>query len=112
MAEAQKDITYLKQLNTCKSITTILRTNVRAARSLYHDYIHQLGRIFMDVLNVYKVYSMEISNTVAQQGAGATQTAVIRAMRAVKKETLLLQETFVERSEDEQVFNPGNDKEM
>jgi exportin-1 len=57
----------------------------------------------MDVLNVYKVYSMEISNTVAQQGAGATQTSIIRAMRAVKKETLLLQETFIERSEDEQV---------
>lgn len=104
MAEAQKDITYLKQLNTCKSITTILRTNVRAAKSLHHDYIHQLGRIFMDVLNVYKVYSMEISNTVAQQGAGATQTSIIRAMRAVKKETLLLQETFIERSEDEQVL--------
>ncbi len=52
---------------------------------------------------MYKVYSMEISNTVAQQGAGATQTSIIRAMRAVKKETLLLQETFIERSEDEQV---------
>lgn len=63
----------------------------------------QLGRIFMDVLNVYKVYSMEISNTVAQHGPGATQTAIIRAMRAVKKETLILQETFIQRSEDEQV---------
>lgn len=42
MAEAQKDITYLKQLNTCKSITTIIRTNVRAAKSLHHDYIHQV----------------------------------------------------------------------
>lgn len=58
----------------------------------------------MDVLNVYKVYSMEISNTVAQKGPSATQTAVIRAMRAVKKETLILQETFIERSEDEQVL--------
>lgn len=59
---------------------------------------------------MYKVYSMEISNTVAQQGAGATQTSIIRAMRAVKKETLLLQETFIERSEDEQVTACGGDQ--
>jgi len=104
MAEAQKDINYLKQLNTCKSITTILRTNERAAKSLNHDYIHQIVRIFMDVLNVYKVYSVEISNTVAQHGVGATQTAIIRAMRSVKRESLLLQETFIQRSEDEQVL--------
>jgi len=59
----------------------------------------------MDVLNVYKVYSVEISNTVAQHGVGATQTAIIRAMRSVKRESLLLQETFIQRSEDEQVLN-------
>jgi exportin-1 len=103
MAEAQKDVSYLTQLQTCKSIATILKTNVRAATSLGHDYIHQLGRIFMDVLNVYKVYSCEISNTVAANGPGATQTTLIRAMRSVKKETLTLQQTFIERSEDDQV---------
>lgn len=59
----------------------------------------------MDVLNVYRVYSMEISNAVGQQGPGATQTSIIRAMRAVKKETLLLQETFIERSDEDQVRN-------
>ena len=103
MAEAHKDLNYLKQPQTCKSITSILRTNVRAAKSLGHDYIHQLGRIFMDVLNVYKVYSSEISNIVASSGPQATHTTLVRAMRSVKKETLLLLQTFIEKSEDDQV---------
>jgi len=103
MAEAHKDINYLKQPQTCKSITSILRTNVRGAKSLGHDYIHQLARIFMDVLNVYKVYSTEISNIVASSGPQATHTTLVRAMRSVKKETLLLLQTFIEKSEDDQV---------
>ncbi|KAL6069759.1 Exportin-1 [Balamuthia mandrillaris] len=103
MEEAQRDVSYLKQTQTCKSITTILKTNVRAAKSLGHDYIYQLGTIFMDMLNVYKVYSTEISNTVASNGPNATKTSIVRSMRAVKKETLTLQETFIEKSEDPQI---------
>jgi exportin-1 len=69
MAEAQKDVSYLKQPATCKGITSILRTNTRAAKSLGHNYIHQLGRIFVDLLNVYKIYSADVSNIVATAGS-------------------------------------------
>jgi len=51
---------------------------------------------------VYKVYSGFISNTVATQGPGAAKTSLIMNMRAVKRETLRLLETFIEKTEDPQ----------
>jgi exportin-1 len=44
----------------------------------------------MDMLNVYKVYSEFISNSIAINGEIATKYAIVRSMRAVKEETLKL----------------------
>lgn len=45
---------------------------------------------------MYKMYSESISNEIATKGAVATQHAVVRNMRAVKKEALKLIDTFVQ----------------
>lgn len=68
MSQASRNIEYLSQMETIKSIANILKTNVRAAFSLGHCYISQLGRIYLDMLNVYKAYSEMISNAVATSG--------------------------------------------
>eukprot|EP00128_Syssomonas_multiformis_P002790 Colp12_sorted_trinity150504_noHs@1314 len=52
------------------------------------------------MLNVYKCVSEVISNAIAQQGLQVATTVQIKSMRAVKKETLRLLETWVTRSED------------
>jgi hypothetical protein len=68
MKQAKMNIQFLKDPLTIKKIANILTTNVRACSALNHPFISQLGRIYLDMLNVYKVYSEEISNIIAQQG--------------------------------------------
>jgi exportin-1 len=68
MKQAKMNIQFLKDPLTIKKVANILTTNVRACSALNHPFISQLGRIYLDMLNVYKVYSEEISNSIAQQG--------------------------------------------
>lgn len=102
-----------------KNITNILKTNVKACFSIGPSFICQLGKIYLDLLNVYKVYSETISNAVATTGLiktikffsfilffigpHVTGTTLIRAMRSTKKEILKLLETFIEKTDDIQV---------
>lgn len=60
----------------------------------------QLGRIYLDMLNVYKVMSENISAAIALNGEGVTKQPLIKSMRVVKKETLKLISGWVSRSYD------------
>ena len=85
-----------------KQLQTIIRTNERVATALGHPYMVQLGHIYVDLLNVYKAYSELINTAIATSGATNVHlmhTSGVRAMRAVKKETLRLLDTFIEKSE-------------
>jgi exportin-1 len=97
----------LKDPNTMKQLQNIIRTNDRVATALGHPYVVQLGNIYMDLLNIYKACSEMINSAVAtaQQSGQAyiMQSSGVRAMRAVKKETLKLLETFIEKSEDNEL---------
>lgn len=44
---------YLQE--AVKQLGSILKTNVRACKALGHPFVVQLGRIYLDMLNVYKV---------------------------------------------------------
>jgi len=83
----------------CKTISKILTANLRVSRSLGYPYVSQLSHIYIDMLKIYKLYSELISAAVHQQGPGVTKTALIRSMRSVKKETLHLIESVVEKTE-------------
>eukprot|EP00033_Pygsuia_biforma_P007443 GCRY01008516.1.p1 GENE.GCRY01008516.1~~GCRY01008516.1.p1 ORF type:complete len:702 (-),score=279.49 GCRY01008516.1:354-2267(-) len=100
MNNASSNLDSLKELFAIRKISHILKINLRAALSLGHAYIHQLGKIYMDVLNVYRVYSECISTAVAQGGPGAIETVNMRAMRTVKRDTLNLLKQFFEVSKD------------
>lgn len=65
--------------------------------------IFQLGRIYLDMLNVYKVMSENISSAIASNGESVTKQPLIRSMRTVKKETLKLISGWVSRSNDPQM---------
>ena len=97
----------LKDPNTMKQLQNIIRTNDRVATALGHPYVVQLGNIYMDLLNIYKACSEMINNAVAAaQQSGQVyimQSSGMRAMRSVKKETLKLLETFIEKSEDNEL---------
>jgi exportin-1 len=72
MTQASRSIEFLATPETIKNIANILKTNIRACHSLEHSYISQLGRLYLDMLNVYKAYSEMISHTVATSGKSSS----------------------------------------
>ncbi|GAB1601395.1 exportin-1-like [Argonauta hians] len=98
--QATQNVEVLKDPDAVKQLSSILKTNVRACKALGHPYVLQLGRIYLDMLNVYKVMSENISSAVATNGESVTKQPLIRSMRTVKKETLKLISGWVSRSAD------------
>lgn len=98
MEQAKANVESIVDPATIKEIIKILKTNNRLCRSVGGLFTYQLQTFFMDMLNVYKVYSERISTAIAQQGAVATQMSLNRTMRSAKKEVLRLLNTFIEKS--------------
>jgi len=98
MQEANTNVETLVDPNTIKEIIKILKTNNKTCSAIGSIYANQLQMFFMDLLNVYKVYSERISHTIAEKGPGATQLSLVRTMRSAKKEVLRLLIVFIERS--------------
>eukprot|EP00061_Rhincodon_typus_P018614 g47849.t1 len=59
--QATKNVDILKDAETVKQLGSILKTNVRACKAVGHPFVIQLGRIYLDMLNVYKCLSENIS---------------------------------------------------
>jgi exportin-1 len=59
---------------------------------------NQLGRIYLDMLNVYKVMSDNITQAIASNGESVTKQPIIKGIRVVKKETLKLISSWISRS--------------
>lgn len=98
--QATKNVDVLKDPDAVKQLGNILKTNYRACKSLGHPYVTQLGRIYLDMLNVYKVMSENICAAIQTHGEAVTKQPLIRSMRTVKKEILRLIGCWVSKSED------------
>lgn len=86
-----------------KQLGSILKTNVRACKALGHAYVLQLGRIYLDMLNVYKIMSENIIQAISLNGMNVNNQPLIKAMHVVKKETLTLISEWVSRSTDDKM---------
>ncbi len=93
----------LKEQEVVKNVANILKTNVAACRSIQSPFIVQLSKIYLDMLNVYKVTSENISGAVAQHGEQVLKQLIVKGMRGVKREILTLISTWVAKAEDTQV---------
>jgi exportin-1 len=78
-----------------RDLKTIIRSNNRFARSLGEAYIVQISRIFMELLQLYQVYSTQLSETVQKEGPRAAETSLMRGIRSLKSEIIELLKTFV-----------------
>ncbi|XP_063982063.1 exportin-1 isoform X3 [Diachasmimorpha longicaudata] len=103
ISQASKNVDVLKDQDAVKQLASILKTNVRACKALGHPYVMQLGRIYLDMLNVYKVMSENISAAINTNGEIVMKQPLIKSMRVVKKETLKLISDWVSRSNDHQM---------
>ncbi|XP_011311556.1 exportin-1 [Fopius arisanus] len=103
ISQASKNVDVLKDQEAVKQLASILKTNISACKALGHPYVMQLGRIYLDMLNVYKVMSENISAAIALNGEIVMNQPLIKSMRVVKKETLKLISDWVSRSSDHQM---------
>ena len=123
MAQAAQNMDVLSNIDNIKILSNVLKTNVSACTSIGSFYLPQIGRIFLDMLGLYKAVSGIISQTVAENGMQhshnaaiftdsftgtvATKTPKVRQLRTIKKEILKLMETFIKKTEDLETVN-GN----
>ena len=105
MAQAGSNVDVLGNTDNLKIISNVLKTNVSACTSIGSFYLPQLGRIYLDMLGLYKAVSGIISETVAQEGPIATKTPKVRSLRTIKKEILKLMENYVKKAEDLDAVN-------
>lgn len=68
MAQASQSMDVLSSMDNIKILANVLKTNVAACTSIGSFFLPQLGRIFMDMLGLYKAVSGIISESVAREG--------------------------------------------
>lgn len=103
ISRASKNVDFLKNMAAVKQLGSILKTNVAACKALGHAYVLQLGRIYLDMLNVYKIMSENIIQAITVNGMNVNNQPLIKVMHVVKKETLILISEWVSRSTDNQM---------
>jgi len=78
MTQAASNVDVLANPENVKIMSNILKTNVSACTSIGSFFLPQLGRIWLDMLGLYKAVSGIISEQVATQG---TSTAHLQRGR-------------------------------
>jgi exportin-1 len=68
MSQAAQNMDVLSSDENVKILSNVLKTNVSACTSIGSFYLPQVGRIFLDMLGLYKAVSGIISETVAREG--------------------------------------------
>ena len=68
MEQASQSMDVLANAENIKIFSNVLKTNVAACTSIGSFYLPQIGRIFLDMLGLYKAVSGVISETVASEG--------------------------------------------
>ncbi|KAL2492946.1 Protein EXPORTIN 1A [Abeliophyllum distichum] len=99
--QARESVDFLKDQNVIRAVLNILQTNTSVASSLGTYFLPQISVIFLDMLNVYRMYSELISTSIVQGGPYASRTSIVKLLRSVKRETLKLIETFLDKAEDQ-----------
>eukprot|EP01018_Ginkgo_biloba_P022927 Gb_02784 [translate_table: standard] len=129
IGQARQSVDYLKDQDAIRTVLNILQTNTSVASALGTYFLPQISLIFLDMLNIYSynahlgflediksgvisvysgcslffgiMYSELISLSIAEGGPFASKTSFVKLLRSVKRETLKLIETFVDKAEDQ-----------
>lgn len=72
MAQAAQNMDVLSSMDNIKILANVLKTNVAACTSIGSFFLPQIGRVFMDMLGLYKAVSSIISESVAREGESIT----------------------------------------
>ncbi|KAI9673278.1 MAG: Karyopherin transporter [Trizodia sp. TS-e1964] len=102
---ANADQNTLLDAETIKVTGNIMKTNVAACTTIGSYFYPQIGRIYMDMLSMYRATSQMISEAVQKEGVIATKMPKVRGLRTIKKEILKLIETYVQQADDLDMVN-------
>jgi len=106
IGQANANPEILQDPETIKVIGNIMKTNVAACSSIGSYFYPQIGRIYLDMLTMYRAASSLINEAVQRDGPIATKMPKTRGLRTIKKEILKLINTYVEKADDlEMVHN-------
>lgn len=95
---ANKDPSNLQDYEVIRTIGFIIKANERVAFSLGHPYYTHLAKIFLELLQVYKLYSENISFVIANNST--YNVSIFKATKTVRREILNLIATFIKHTED------------
>jgi exportin-1 len=87
----------LKAPETARILLRFLKTNQRVCSAVGPLYVAELQVLFGDLMNVYTAFSEYQKAMVEASGEVATHHSLYKGMRGVKKETLRLLTTFVDK---------------
>jgi exportin-1 len=85
---ASSAATSLLESDTLKELGRILKINAKVCAAAGAVYLHQLGMIFRDMLNVYRYCGEHIVTAVASQGQIAVRHTHVKLLRDVKGDIL------------------------
>ena len=68
IAQANQDPSILQDAETIKIVGNIMKTNVAACSSIGTYFYSQIGRVYHDMLNMFRASSQLISDAVAHDG--------------------------------------------
>ena len=105
MQQAHNNVDVLGSPENIKILSNVLKTNVSACTSIGTYFLPQIGRIYLDMLALYRSVSGIISAKVEAEGLIATKTPMVRGLRTIKKDILRLVETYVKRADDLESVN-------
>ncbi|XP_048636213.1 protein EXPORTIN 1B-like [Brassica napus] len=99
IVEARQNVDSLIDPDVIHDVLTILQTNTRVAASVGKYFLSQISLIFLNTLNIYKMYSEIVSSSIGDSGPCASRISVIKLLRSVKREILNLIKTFLDKNE-------------
>ncbi|KAL8795670.1 MAG: hypothetical protein Q9195_001908 [Heterodermia aff. obscurata] len=105
IAQANQDPSNLSDGERIKIIGNIMKTNVAACSSIGSYFYPQIGRIYHDMLSMYRATSQMISDSVIRDGQIATKMPKVRGLRTIKKEILKLIDIYVQKADDLEMIN-------
>ena len=103
ISNASADVSVISTPNVVKTISHILKTNVAACKAIGVGFFPQLKRIITDMLAVYQCISGSINQAINDHGQEILRQPLIKQMRVIKKEILVLLSTFISRSHESRV---------
>lgn len=77
MSQAAQQVDVLAHDENVKILANVLKTNVAACTSIGSFYLPQIGRIYLDMLGLYRAVSTIISESVVRDGMCSESVEVI-----------------------------------